>query len=86
MREVDGEQEVDMGLEAVTKTALPVFAHLSLEKVSQLIQVFQDASSLFAASPGKTAFIEHVIHLKDGQPMRQCTTTCEVAAGSGEDA
>ncbi|XP_061110533.1 uncharacterized protein LOC133136803 [Conger conger] len=71
VREVDMEEEEETELETQSKTATPVLAHLAPEQAAQLLQVFQEARSLFATSPGQTTLVEHVVRLKDERPIRQ---------------
>lgn len=66
MRELGIEEEVETGLETLTMTATPVQAHIAPGQAAQFLQVFQEAFSLYAASPGKTTLVEHVIRPKDG--------------------
>ena len=71
VREVDSEEEVEAELQTLTTTATPVLTHLPQEQAAQLLQIFQEAPALFAARPGRTTLGEHVIRLKEGQPIRQ---------------
>lgn len=70
VRKVDSDGETETELETLTSPAVPVLAHLEPDQAAQLLQVFKEAPSLFAASPGKTTFVEHVSRLKDGRPIR----------------
>ena len=72
VRKVDSDDEAETELETLTSPAVPVFAHLEPDQAAQLLQVSKEGPSLFAASPGKTTFVEHAIRLKDGRPIRQC--------------
>ncbi|KAK7893383.1 hypothetical protein WMY93_022535 [Mugilogobius chulae] len=74
MTDVDSEAEEESPLTALNKTsdtAQPALDHLSAVQSSQLSEVFQRVSKLFAANPGKTILVEHVIRLKDKGPVRQ---------------
>lgn len=71
VRSVNLEEEMEAGPEMLTEAATPVLDHLPPEKARQLLKVFNEAPSLFGASPGKTNLVEHVICLKEGQPIRQ---------------
>ncbi|KAM7394882.1 hypothetical protein PAMA_006561 [Pampus argenteus] len=71
VREVNLEDEAEMEPEALTVPAAPVLGHLEPQLAAQLIGLFQKVPSLFAASPGKTTLVEHVVRLKDNQPVRQ---------------
>lgn len=73
-RKVDQEEDdedLDMGLEGLTNNTTPMLVHLPPEQATRLLQTFQEVSSLFRASPGRTTVVEHVIRLKDGRPIRQ---------------
>ncbi|KAK7939317.1 hypothetical protein WMY93_002643 [Mugilogobius chulae] len=63
--------EEDTGAEELPKASEPVVAHLTTEQAEQLFKVFENVPSLFAANPGKTTLVEHVIRLKEGRPLRQ---------------
>lgn len=68
---VNLEEEPETGPKVLAEAATPVLIHLPPEQASQLLKVFHKTPSLFAASPGKTTLVEHVIRLKDGRPIRQ---------------
>ncbi|CAL9707672.1 unnamed protein product [Knipowitschia caucasica] len=70
VRVPDGEEE-DTGAEGLPQAAEPVLAHLTRVQAVQLLRVFDNVPSLFAANPGKTTLVEHVIRLKEGRPIRQ---------------
>ena len=65
------EEEVENGLDTLTVAAVPVLTHLAPEQAARILQISKEAPSLLAASPRKTTLVEHVIRLKDGQPIRQ---------------
>ena len=69
--DVPENEEGEDGVEGLPTAAEPVVAHLTSEQVDQLLSVFKEVPSLFAARPGKTAVVEHVIRLKDVNPIRQ---------------
>lgn len=46
-------------------------AHLPADQAAELLKVFQETPSLFVTRPGHTTLIEHVIRLKDHNPIRQ---------------
>lgn len=71
VRKVEVEEEEDPGVPVLMEDAEPRVAHLSANQAAELLKVFQDVPSLFAAKPGRTALIEHVIRLKDHRPIRQ---------------
>ncbi|KAK7922269.1 hypothetical protein WMY93_009171 [Mugilogobius chulae] len=71
VRRVEVEEEEDPGVPVVTKASEPLVAHLSADQAADLLGVFKDMPSLFTAEPGKTTLIEHVIRLKDKNPIRQ---------------
>lgn len=71
VRQVEVEEEEDPGVPVVTKPSEPLVAHLSADQAADLRQIFREVPSLFAAEPGKTTLIEHVIRLKDRTPFRQ---------------
>lgn len=51
--------------------AEPALDHLPAVQASQLSEVFQRVSKLFAANPGRTVLVEHVVRLKERGPVRQ---------------
>ncbi|KAJ0039408.1 hypothetical protein NL108_016223 [Boleophthalmus pectinirostris] len=71
VRQVDVEEEEDPGVPVVSETSEPLIAHLSADQAADLLKVFRDMPSLFAAEPGRTTLMEHVIRLKDRSPIRQ---------------
>ena len=71
VREVDSEGEEESTVVDLTQSAELALGHLSAVQSSQLCQVFQWVSKLFAANPWKTELIEHVVCLKDKEPVRQ---------------
>lgn len=68
--EVDLEKE-EASLENLTNSTAPTLDHLTLGQSTQLSQVFQSVSS-----PGKTTVVEHVIRIKEAQPIRSGPTEC----------
>ncbi|CAL9692012.1 unnamed protein product [Knipowitschia caucasica] len=69
--EVDSDGEEESTLSDLQRPAEPALGHLTATQSTQLCQVFQGVSKLFAASPGRTTLVEHVIRLKDKGPVRQ---------------
>lgn len=69
--EVDSEGEEEETTLVNLRSVQPVPDHLSSVQSSQLSQVFQRVSKLFAANPGRTVLVEHGIRLKDQGPVRQ---------------
>ncbi|KAK7910159.1 hypothetical protein WMY93_014843 [Mugilogobius chulae] len=70
VRRVEVEEEEDPGVPVVTKPQNPSWPTLC-DQAADLLGVFKDMPSLFTAEPGKTTLIEHVIRLKDKNPIRQ---------------
>lgn len=71
VKEVDIEGKEKTTLADLKKNSEPFFEHLTREHSSQLSQVLPKVPELFAANPEKTGLAEHVIHLKERQPIRQ---------------
>ncbi|KAM4549940.1 uncharacterized protein V3H82_019144 [Fundulus diaphanus] len=69
--EVDSEGDEELSLVDHHQPPPPTLDHLSITQSSQLSEVFRRVPKLFAANPGRTAMIEHVIRLKDKGPIRQ---------------
>lgn len=71
VRQVNLEVEMEAGPKELTEAATLVLNHLPPERAKQLQKVLNKAPSLFRASLGKTDLVEHVIRLKEQQPIRQ---------------
>lgn len=69
--EVDTEGEEESCLADLSQSAKPALDHLSAIQNSQLGQVFEKVSKLFAGNPGRMVLVEHIIRLKDRMPVRQ---------------
>lgn len=46
-----------------------MLVHLRAEQDVELLQVIQEMPYLLSISPGRTQLVEHVIRLKDGEPV-----------------
>lgn len=69
--EVDSEGEEESSLANFNQPVEPALDHLSAIQTSQLSEVFRGVSKLFAANPGKTVLVEHIVRLKERGPVRQ---------------
>lgn len=71
VRQVNLEVEMEAEPKELTEAGTPVLNHLPPVHAKQLQKVLNEAPSLFRASLGKTDLVEHVVRLKEQQPIRQ---------------
>ncbi|XP_026005285.1 uncharacterized protein LOC113010452 [Astatotilapia calliptera] len=57
--------------EQATDPRSPVLTHLTSPQAAELLKILQETPSLCSVNPGRTTLVEHVIRLKEGQPIRQ---------------
>lgn len=64
MRQVQLEEQLQVGLEMLREAAAPMLRQLAPEHVKNLLTVFQDASAFCGASPGRADLDESVVRLR----------------------